>query len=87
MLNIKTHTTMESLNNSVKFDTKVGIVEVVKHEDGGWVFEFISGFNDGLHCDVPFTTFDKCYCHIKKRMPDWVKEKNEYTRYHSSPTA
>jgi len=39
--------------------------------DGGYVFEFTSGWNNGLHCDIPFASFDKCYTHIKGRMKEW----------------
>lgn len=59
--------------NKVTFETKVGKVEIVNIENG-WIFEFISGWNNGLHCDVPFKTFDKCYSHIKGRMKEWLKE-------------
>lgn len=60
--------------NRIDFHTPVGNVTVVEHEDGGWVFEFTSGWNNGLHCAVPFSSFDKCYTHIKSRITDWKKE-------------
>lgn len=62
--------------NSITFQTEVGQVDIFTN-DGGWVFEFTSGFNKGLHCDVAFKTFDKCYLHIKGRMKEWKLEQQQ----------
>lgn len=62
--------------NTITFNTEVGQVDIYSI-DGGWVFEFTSGWNNGLHCDVPFKSFDKCYTHIKGRMKEWVKEQKQ----------
>jgi hypothetical protein len=59
--------------NVITFKTEVGNVDIFT-TDNGWVFEFTSGWNNGLHCDVPFKTFDKCYTHIKSRMKEWILE-------------
>ena len=59
--------------STVCFDSKVGEFVIIKNSNG-YVFEFTSGFNNGLHCDVPFESFDKCYTHIKGRMREWIKE-------------
>jgi hypothetical protein len=59
--------------NVITFKTEVGNVDLFT-TDNGWVFEFTSGWNNGLHCDVPFKTFDKCYTNIKSRMKEWILE-------------
>jgi hypothetical protein len=59
--------------NRIVFETEVGNVEIFSL-NGGYVFEFTSGWNNGLHCDVPFVSFDKCYSHIKGRMKEWKFE-------------
>lgn len=59
--------------NRIEFETEVGNV-VISTLDGGYVFEFTSGWNYGLHCDVPFPSFDKCYTNIKSRMKEWKSE-------------
>jgi hypothetical protein len=65
---------MKPIANKITFESEVGNVQIFEHEDGGYVFEFTSGWNNGLHCAVPFKTFDKCYSHIKGRMNEWKKE-------------
>lgn len=64
---------MRPVSNRIEFETEVGNVEIYAL-DGGYVFEFISGWNNGLHCAVPFASFDKCYNHIKSRMKEWKLE-------------
>lgn len=62
--------------NRIEFITEVGNVEIFIL-DGGYVFEFISGWNNGLHCDESFVSFDKCYTYIKSKMKDWkLEQKN-----------
>ena len=65
---------MKPQAHKLVFETEVGDVQLFEHEDGGYLFEFISGWNNGLHCDIPFKSFDKCYTHIKSKMKEWKLE-------------
>jgi hypothetical protein len=64
---------MKPQSSIITFETSVGKVDIISIH-GGWVFEFRSGYNNGLHCQDPFKTFDKCYSYIKGRIKGWEKE-------------
>lgn len=72
---------MRPVSTNIEFETPVGIVVVFAHGEG-WVFEFKSGWNNGLHCDVPFGSFDKCYSHLKGRMKEWKAEQKKEQQNH-----
>ena len=68
---------MELVSGQVIFKTKVGEV-LIKEIEGRYFFEFISGYNFGLHNDVGTKTFDQCYKLLKSRMRGWIKEMEQY---------
>lgn len=68
--------TMTPLFETLQFETEVGTLRIDKIQDG-WVYEFVSGYNNGLHLPVPVKSFDLAYRLAKKAASESAKEMKE----------
>lgn len=66
---------MKLLNNTVKFETETGIVEIFTLDNGNYGFEWISGYNNGLHNAEPLSTFDAAYREVRRSNSNGIKER------------
>jgi len=57
---------MKATFHTAQFQTNVGTFNIWKDISGSWNYECINGYSNGLHNNVPFGTFDKCYIAVKK---------------------
>lgn len=65
---------MKLLTDSVKFETETGIVLLTIVNGDRYGFEWISGYNNGTHNPVSFSSFDAAYGEIKRLNSNGVKE-------------